>query len=110
MYLNTIYKAFVAKTAAQVAANISQAFTEQGNVASLNDDVTAQNIAFASVNVAEKLASELEQWWTGKDQSTVMFDVQDSLTSKLELNLSEIAENLLCIESQIEDLNKNMKP
>lgn len=100
MYLNTIYKAFVAKTAAQVAASISQAFT----VSSLNDDVTAQNIAIASVNVAEKLASELEQWWTGKDNSTVMFDVQDSSTSKMEGWLSEIAENLEGIEDKIEEM------
>ena len=101
MYLNTIYKAFVAKTAAQVAASISQAFTEQGNVASLNDDVTAQNIAFASVNVAEKLASELEQWWTGKDKSTVIFDVQDSPTSNIEGWLSAISENLERIAEKI---------
>lgn len=104
MYLNTIYKAFVAKTVAQVAASISQAFTEQGNVSSLNDDVTAQNIAFASVNVAEKLASELEQWWTGKDKETLMFDVQDSLTSKMEGWLSAISENLKGIEDKIEEM------
>lgn len=91
MYLNTTYKAFVAETAAKVAAEISKRFTCAGDVSLLKNDEEAESIAISAVNVAEKLAMKLEEWWRSKgDHSTVFFDVQDSLTSRLEGEVAEI--------------------
>ena len=46
-------------------------------------------------NVADKLAEKLEDWWKAKgDRKTMMFDPADSLTSKIEGELSEIADNI----------------
>ena len=95
MYLNTIYKAFVAETAAKVAAEISKRFTCAGDVSLLKNDEDAESIAISAVNVAEKLAKELDEWWEIKgDHSTVFFDVQDSPTSRLEGEVSEIPDKI----------------
>lgn len=58
-------------------------------------EATQHNIAVASISVADKLAEKLEDWWQAKgDRKTVMFDPVDSLTSKIEGELSEIADNI----------------
>lgn len=89
MYMNTTYKAFVAETAAKIAASISS------SVDLSNMNVFADEIAHNSVTIAESLASQLEDWWAAKgDSETVMFDVQDSLTSKMEGKLSDIADKV----------------
>jgi hypothetical protein len=51
--------------------------------------------------VADKLAGKLEDWWQARgDHKTVMFDPADSLTSKMECELSEIADNIESICDQ----------
>ena len=104
MYLNTTYKAFVAEAASKVAAEISKQFTSQanfGDVSMLKNDDVCERIAIAAVNVADHLAQKLEEWWRCKgDRSTVMFDPQDSLTSRIEGELSDIAEKLQDIEAE----------
>jgi hypothetical protein len=113
MYMNGTYKAFVAETAAKVAAEISMCFTRSGATAGdvsllMKDDATCEKIAIASVNVAEHLATKLQEWWTCKgDRQTVMFDPQDSLTSRIENELSDIAEKLQDIEAEMERQYKN---
>lgn len=103
MYLNTTYKAFVAETAAKVAAKISKNFTTFGDISMLKDTGYAERIAIASVNVAEQLAEKLNDWWRCKgDRSTVMFDPQDSLTSRIENELSDIADKLIEIKEEME--------
>lgn len=96
MFLNSTYKAFVAETAAKVAASISQSFvTARCDLSLLKDDGKAEEIAIASVNVAQQLANKLEEWWecTG-DHSTLMFDVDDSSTSRIENELAGISEKM----------------
>ena len=84
--MNTTYKAFVAETAAKIAASISSSV----DLSNLN--VFADEIAANSVNIAESLASHLQDWWQAKgDEVTVMFDVADSPTSRIENELSELS-------------------
>ena len=111
MYMNGTYKAFVAETAAKVAAEISKS-NYNTSPTTFADDLMSDNlcekIAIASVNVAEHLAAKLQEWWTCKgDRQTVMFDPQDSLTSRIENELSDIAEKLQDIEAEMERQYKN---
>ena len=96
MYENTTYKAFVAETAAKITAEISAKFvTAQDTSLLAKDESTQHNIAVSAISVADKLAEKLEDWWQAKgDRKTVMFDTADSLTSKIEGELSEIAGNI----------------
>jgi hypothetical protein len=110
MFMNTTFKAFVAETAARVAAELSKSNNMGvGQAASnLKDDSLCEKIAIASVNVAEKLAFKLQEWWgCSGDHSTVMFDPQDSLTSNIERELSDIVEKLQDIEEEMERQYKN---
>ena len=102
MYENTTYKAFVAETAAKIAAEISGKFvTAQDTSLLAKDEATQHDIAVASISVADKLAGKLEDWWQARgDHKTVMFDPADSLTSKIEGELSEIADNIESICDQ----------
>ena len=102
MYENTTYKAFVAETAAKIAAEISVKFvTDKDTLLLANDEGTQHDIAVASISVADKLAGKLEDWWQARgDHKTVMFDPADSLTSKIEGELSEIAGNIESICDQ----------
>jgi len=103
MYLNTTYKAFVAETAAKVAAEISREFTIKNDVSMLEMDDTAEEISIAAVNVAGHLAQKLEEWWESKgDRSTVMFDPADSPTTRIENELADIAQKLEDIEMEME--------
>lgn len=87
--MNTTYKAFVAETAAKVAASIS-ANTEMSKLHFFADDIAA-----CSINIAKTLASRLEDWWQADgDNVTTMFDTQDSPTSKMEGELSDIADKV----------------
>jgi hypothetical protein len=43
--------------------------------------------------------------WVGEDRTTVFFDVQDSPTSRLENELTNIAEKLEGIQDEIKILN-----
>lgn len=98
MLMNTTFKAFVAETAAKVAAHLAESKIEDD----LKKDNVAEDIAIASVNVAEQLAYKLQEWWKCKgDHSTVMFDVQDSLTSNLEREINDVSGKLEGIETQL---------
>lgn len=103
MFFNTTFKAFVAETAAKIAAEISKGFTTARDVSLLkNDEKTQLDIAVAAVSVAEKLAFKLQEWWKCQGEyQTVMFDPQDSLTSNIERELSGIAEKLQDIEDEM---------
>jgi len=106
MYLNTTYKAFVAETAAKVAAEISKSnynTNQQVFADNLMSDNLCDNIAIAAVNVAGHLAQKLEEWWESKgDRSTVMFDPADSPTTRIENELADIAQKLEDIEMEME--------
>lgn len=95
MYENTMFKAFVAETAAKVAASISTAFVEHREVSLLKSESRCYEIAEASICVAEKLADELEGWWMQKgDMKTTMFDPADTKYSDIVRWLSDISEKL----------------
>ena len=92
MHMNAIYKAFVAEAAARVAAAVSAGFTD---MSLLKDKETAEQIAIASVNVADKLATELESWWECKgDHATVMFDPSDTVMSRVEAAIYSVGEDV----------------
>ena len=87
-YMNTTYKAFVAKTAAKIAASIASN-TEMSLLQTVD---YYEKIADTSVIIAEKVADRLYEWWQSVgDEVTVMFDVQDSPTSRMENELSELS-------------------
>jgi hypothetical protein len=103
MYQNTTYKAFVAETAAKVAAEISGAIVKNNGTDYPFDKDIAEEISFKAVLVADKLADKLDDWWQLKgEHQTVMFDVQDSLTSNIERELSGIAENISSIVEEMQ--------
>lgn len=103
MYQNTTYKAFVAETAAKVAAEISGAIVHNGGMNSLYDKDIVEEISDKAVLVADQLAGKLDDWWQSKgEHQTVMFDVQDSLTSNIERELSGIAENISSIVEEMQ--------
>lgn len=110
MYLNTTYKAFVAVTSAKVAATLCKSYGEHNIMGELKKEVVCEKIAIASVSVADKLAEKLEDWWRSKgDHSTVMFDPQDSLTSRIEGELSAITEKLQDIHDRLNDIEAEME-
>ena len=96
MYMNTSYKAFVAEAAAKVAAEISKSFTApEGEISRLKEDTYGEMIAIAAVNVAEHLALKLEEFWRCKgDKKTVFFDVDDTLLTRVEGAIYDVAEKL----------------
>lgn len=95
MFMNTTYKAFVAETAAKVAAEISGAIVKNNGFQDPSDTDLAEEISAKAVLVADTLAGELVDWWKSKGEyRTVIFDVQDSLTSNIERELSGIAESI----------------
>jgi hypothetical protein len=109
MYMNATYKAYVAETAAKIAAAIVNkgSIPMNATMQSLRNDENAEDVAIAALNVAEKLAAKLEEWWTCKgDRSTVMFDPQDSPTSRMEGAMYDIAEKLQDIEAEMERQGK----
>ena len=105
MYLNTTFKAFVAETAAKVAAEISKAYTSHQDVSILKDDAHAEIIAIAAVNVADNLAQKLDEWWHCKgDRSTVMFDVDDTPMTRLENAIGDVSEKLQETSDSLNDI------
>lgn len=97
MRTNTTYKAFVAETSAKIAAEISTKYT----MSYLSEAGIREDIAEASVKLADKLAEKLEEWWRDKgDHKTVMFDPDDTLLSGVEGELGDIADQLAEIKEQ----------
>ena len=60
------HKAFIAETAAKVAASISREYCYHGDLSSLKNKDCAANIAAAAVNVAEALGDKLKAWYTAR--------------------------------------------
>ena len=83
MYLNTTYKAFVAKAAAKLMTEMVSKAIDNGSI-----DLSK------SFNDNEHIYDHLNDWWSASDHETVFFDVQDSPTSRIENELSDIADKL----------------
>lgn len=99
---NTTYKAYMAETAAKVAADISKQFVTNSDMSKLNNSNTQYDIVFASIEIAEKLAEKLEEWWEcDGDRHTVFFDPEDTLHSGIESRLYDIAEKLDTMTTQM---------
>ena len=109
MYLNTTYKAFVAKAAAKLMAEMVGQRIFDGSIdptASFKDNEQKyEHLAIQAALAAKTLANELQDTWDGVDRETVFFDVQDSPTSRLENGLADIAEKLEAIQDEIKKLN-----
>ena len=109
MYLNTTYKAFVAKAAAKLMAEMVGQRILDGSIdptASFKDNEQKyEHLAIQAALAAKTLANELQDMWDGVDRVTVFFDVQDSPTSRLENGLADIAEKLEAIQDEIKKLN-----
>lgn len=109
MYLNTTYKAFVAKAAAKLMAEMVGQRILDGSIdptASFkNNEQKYEHLAIQATLAAKTLANELQDTWDGVDRETVFFDVQDSPTSRLENGLADIAEKLEDIQDEIKKLN-----
>ena len=109
MYLNTTYKAFVAKAAAKLMAEMVGQRILDGSIdptASFKDNEQKyEHLAIQAALAAKTLANELQDTWDGVDRETVFFDVQDSPTSRLENGLADIAEKLEDIQDEIKKLN-----
>ena len=100
MYMNTTYKAFVAETAAKIAASIAGGYDD---LTKFDNEEVLNVIAHSSVRIADKVAGELEDWWQAKNEhTTVMFDVEDSLTSRVE-------EEIARLKCAVEDTNETLK-
>ena len=108
MYLNTTYKAFVAQAASKLMTEMVGQRVNAGYIdptASFKDNEQKyEHLAIQSALAAKTLANELQDMWDGLDRTTVFFDVQDSLTSRLENELANIAEKLEAIQGEIKDL------
>lgn len=106
MHLNANLKAFVAETAAKVAAEISNT----QDVSLLKDDDTAEQIAIAAVNVADKLAKKLEDWWQcNGDHETVMFDPDDSPTTRIEGAIYDVSEQVEKLSEKLDDIEEELE-
>lgn len=98
MYMNTTYKAFVAKAAASLMQEMVGEAIAQGKIdvkKSWNDNKQMyEHLALQARLAASALADELQEGWNGVDHETVFFDVEDSLTSKLEEAVSDVAQKI----------------
>lgn len=101
MHNNTTYKAFMAETAAKVAAEISKQFVTNSDMSKLNDSNTQYDIVFASIEIAEKLAEKLEEWWKCNGGSLTVFFDPEALHSGIESRLYDIAEKLDTMTTQM---------
>lgn len=112
MYLNTTYKAFVAKAASKLMTEMVGQRIYAGYIdptASFKDNEQKyEHLAIQATLAAKTLAHELQDMWVGEDQTTVFFDVQDSPTSRLENELANIAEKLEDIQDEIKILNASV--
>ena len=97
MYMNTTYKAFVAKAAASLYAEmVGKVMNRETLNQSFNDNKRMyEHMAIQATDAAEVLAKHLDDNWQAVgDKSTVFFDVQDSLTSGIERELNDITSKL----------------
>ena len=112
MYLNTTYKAFVAKAAAKLMTEMVGQRINAGYIdptASFKDNEQKYVIlAIQATYAAKALANGLIDMWVDESHDTMFFDVQDSPTSRLENELANIAEKLEAIQDEIKILNASV--
>ena len=100
--MNTTFKAFVAKAATE----FMKEFLNEMNTLNLTGDemkVKFERYAMDAIEAASTLAHELQEWWElAGDQKTIFFDVQDSPTSNIERELSEIVAGLGKITDELD--------
>ncbi len=114
MYMNTTYKAFVAKAATELMkALMKQDFIGKEETTHFTDDQLKEQFtrnAQDAIEAASVLAHELQEWWElAGDQKTVFFDVQDSPTSNIERELSEISSQLVNIANKMLTIQANVR-
>jgi hypothetical protein len=107
MYMNTTYKAFVAKAATEFMKTLmKQDFIGKEDTTQFTDDILQEQFirnAQDAIEAASTLAHELQEWWElAGDQKTIFFDVQDSPTSNIERELSEIVAGLGKITDELD--------
>ena len=110
MYLNSTYKAFVAETAAKILAGFCNNPKSTGSFSFPFDEKSYDSICEMAITIAETLADRLEMWWQEKgNDTTVMFDVDDSLTSRIEYELSNIGEKIGDLTEEMERHHENLE-
>lgn len=110
MYLNSTYKAFVAETAAKILAGFCNSPKSTGSFSFPIDEKSYDGICDKSITIAETLADRLEKWWQAKgDGTTLMFDVDDSLTSRIEQELGNIGEKIGDLTEEMERHHENLE-
>lgn len=99
MYKYTTLKVFMAKAATELMKEMvsSQLASKELDITKSfkdNEDMFV-HMATQATFAADALAGALEDWWqTTGDHATLFFDVEDSPTSNIERELSEIAGKL----------------
>ena len=110
MYLNSTYKAFVAETAAKIVTGIYNRPSAYGSCPVSIKEVSDDIMCVKAITIAEKLADRLEKWWQAKgDGTTLMFDVDDSLTSRIEQELGNIGEKISDLTEEMERYHENLE-
>lgn len=106
MYMNTTFKAFVAKAATEFMKILMKQDLGKEDTTHFTDyQLKEQFIRNAqdAIEAASTLAHELQEWWElAGDQKTIFFDVQDSPTSNIERELSEITAGLGKITDELD--------
>ena len=109
MYLNSMYKAYVAETTAKIATGICEGISTTNSLSLLGNETCQYNICVKAITIAEKLADRLEMWWQAKgDGNTVMFDVEDTPTSRIEHELGNIGEKIEDLAEEMERHHENL--
>lgn len=107
MYMNTTFKAFVAKAATEFMKTLMKQDFGKEDTTHITDDLLQEQFirnAQDAIEAASTLAHELQEWWElAGDQKTIFFDVQDSPTSNIERELSEITGELQNISLRLID-------
>ena len=110
MYLNSMYKAFVAETAAKIVTCFCNRNPTHVGLLLDSEETSYDRMCVEAITIAEKLADRLEMWWQAKgDGNTVMFDVDDSPTSRIEHELGNIGEKIDDLTEELERHHDNLE-
>jgi hypothetical protein len=113
MYMNTTFKAFVAKAATEFMKILMKQDFGKKDTTQFTDDILQEQFirnAQDAIEAASTLAHELQEWWElAGDQKTIFFDVQDSPTSNIERELSEITGELQNIANKMLTIQANVR-
>lgn len=98
MHMNTIYKDFVAKAATEIMAKLVGQAAFEGSIemdeSYEKNEGMYQHFSRHAAFAAEELARTLSNIWSSQNDGTVFFDVEDSLTSRLEASIDRIDDQL----------------